>query len=153
MARLSRIQRELVQEKGREPTVEEIGHRLDIPAASVREILKVSQQPVSLDAATGEDRDSHIGEHIADAEAVNPLVAASFILLQEQLEAVLGTLKPREATIIRLRFGMSDGHPRTLAAVGREVGLTRERIRQIESKALSKLRHPSRTQRLRDYLG
>src|SRR3990170_3125160 len=123
-----------------------------IRQAITRAILKVSQEPVSLETPIGEEEDSHLGDFIEDSEAVVPIDAASFILLQEQLESVLHTLSEREKKVIQLRFGLVDGHPRTLEEVGREFGVTRERIRQIESKTLSKLRHPSRSQRLRDYL-
>ena len=150
--KLARIQRQLLQEKGREPTADEIGHLMGVPAEKVREILKVSQEPVSLETPIGEEEDSHLGDFIEDSEAVVPIDAASFILLQEQLESVLHTLSEREKKVIQLRFGLIDGHPRTLEEVGREFGVTRERIRQIESKTLSKLRHPSRSQKLRDYL-
>jgi RNA polymerase primary sigma factor len=150
--KLVRVQRQLLQDLGREPTPEEIGRQMGIPAEKVREILKVSQEPVSLETPIGEEEDSHLGDFIEDSEAVVPVDAASFILLQEQLEAVLHTLSEREKKVIQLRFGLLDGHPRTLEEVGREFGVTRERIRQIESKTLSKLRHPSRSQKLRDYL-
>jgi RNA polymerase primary sigma factor len=150
--KLVRIQRQLLQDLGREPTPEEIGRQMGIPADKVREILKVSQEPVSLETPIGEEEDSHLGDFIEDSDAVVPVDAASFILLQEQLEAVLHTLSEREKKVIQLRFGLLDGHPRTLEEVGREFGVTRERIRQIESKTLSKLRHPSRSQKLRDYL-
>ncbi|MGZ8599594.1 MAG: RNA polymerase sigma factor RpoD [Actinomycetota bacterium] len=150
--KLVRIQRQLLQDLGREPTPEEIGRQMGIPAEKVREILKVSQEPVSLETPIGEEEDSHLGDFIEDSDAVVPVDAASFILLQEQLEAVLHTLSEREKKVIHLRFGLLDGHPRTLEEVGREFGVTRERIRQIESKTLSKLRHPSRSQKLRDYL-
>jgi RNA polymerase primary sigma factor len=150
--KLVRIQRQLLQDLGREPLPEEIGGQMGIPAEKVREILKVSQEPVSLETPIGEEEDSHLGDFIEDAEAVVPIDAASFILLQEQLESVLHTLSEREKKVIQLRFGLMDGHPRTLEEVGREFGVTRERIRQIESKTLSKLRHPSRSQKLRDYL-
>jgi RNA polymerase primary sigma factor len=133
------------------PAPEESGGRC-IPADKVREILKVSQEPVSLETPIGEEEDSHLGDFIEDSDAVVPVDAASFILLQEQLESVLHTLSEREKKVIQLRFGLLDGHPRTLEEVGREFGVTRERIRQIESKTLSKLRHPSRSQKLRDYL-
>jgi len=123
-----------------------------VDADKVREILKVSQEPVSLETPIGEEEDSHLGDFIEDSDAVVPVDAASFILLQEQLESVLHTLSEREKKVIQLRFGLLDGHPRTLEEVGREFGVTRERIRQIESKTLSKLRHPSRSQKLRDYL-
>jgi RNA polymerase primary sigma factor len=150
--KLVRIQRQLLQDLGREPLPEEIGRQMGIGPDKVREILKVSQEPVSLETPIGEEEDSHLGDFIEDAEAVVPIDAASFILLQEQLESVLHTLSEREKKVIQLRFGLVDGHPRTLEEVGREFGVTRERIRQIESKTLSKLRHPSRSQRLRDYL-
>ena len=150
--KLVRIQRQLLQDLGREPAPEEIGRQMGIAAEKVREILKVSQEPVSLETPIGEEEDSHLGDFIEDSDAVVPVDAASFILLQEQLEAVLHTLSEREKKVIQLRFGLIDGHPRTLEEVGREFGVTRERIRQIESKTLSKLRHPSRSQKLRDYL-
>ncbi|HWO71211.1 MAG TPA: RNA polymerase sigma factor RpoD [Actinomycetota bacterium] len=150
--KLVRVQRQLLQDLGREPTPEEIGRVMGIGADKVREILKVSQEPVSLETPIGEEEDSHLGDFIEDSDAVVPVDAASFILLQEQLEAVLHTLSEREKKVIQLRFGLLDGHPRTLEEVGREFGVTRERIRQIESKTLSKLRHPSRSQKLRDYL-
>jgi len=150
--KLVRIQRQLLQDLGREPLPEEIGRQMGIPADKVREILKVSQEPVSLETPIGEEEDSHLGDFIEDSDAVVPVDAASFILLQEQLESVLHTLSEREKKVIQLRFGLLDGHPRTLEEVGREFGVTRERIRQIESKTLSKLRHTSRSQKLRDYL-
>jgi RNA polymerase primary sigma factor len=150
--KLVRIQRQLLQDLGREPSPEEIGKQMGIGADKVREILKVSQEPVSLHTPIGEEEDSQLGDFIEDSEAVVPVDAASFILLQEQLESVLHTLSEREKKVIQLRFGLLDGHPRTLEEVGREFGVTRERIRQIESKTLSKLRHPSRSQKLRDYL-
>ncbi len=150
--KLARVQRQLLQDLGREPLPEEIGRQMGVPAEKVREILKVSQEPVSLETPIGEEEDSHLGDFIEDSEAVVPIDAASFILLQEQLESVLHTLSEREKKVIQLRFGLVDGHPRTLEEVGREFGVTRERIRQIESKTLSKLRHPSRSQKLRDYL-
>ena len=150
--KLVRIQRQLLQDLGREPTPDEIGRQMGIGPEKVREILKVSQEPVSLETPIGEEEDSHLGDFIEDSDAVVPVDAASFILLQEQLESVLHTLSEREKKVIQLRFGLLDGHPRTLEEVGREFGVTRERIRQIESKTLSKLRHPSRSQKLRDYL-
>jgi RNA polymerase primary sigma factor len=150
--KLVRVQRQLLQDLGREPTPEEIGKVMGINAEKVREIQKVSQEPVSLETPIGEEEDSHLGDFIEDSEAVVPVDAASFILLQEQLEGVLHTLSEREKKVIQLRFGLVDGHARTLEEVGREFGVTRERIRQIESKTLSKLRHPSRSQKLRDYL-
>src|SRR5712692_4346518 len=148
---VGRVQGRLVQEKHREPTPEEIGHHMSVGAEKVREILKVSQEPVSLETPIGEE-EFQLGDFIEDPEAVVPIDAASFVLLQEQLDSVLHTLSVRERKIIQLRFGFLDGHPQTLEQVGREFGVTRERIRQIESKTLSKLRHPSRSQRLRDYL-
>ena len=148
--KLIRIQRQLLQDLGREPTPEEIGREMEFSPEKVREILKVSQEPVSLETPIGEEEDSHLGDFIEDSDAVVPVDAASFILLQEQLDSVLHTLSEREKKVIQLRFGLTDGHPRTLEEVGREFGVTRERIRQIESKTLSKLRHPSRSQKLRE---
>jgi RNA polymerase primary sigma factor len=150
--KLIRIQRQLLQDLGREPTPEEVGQEMDLPPEKVLEIQKLAQEPVSLDTPIGEEDDSHLGDFIEDSDAIVPIDAASFILLQEQLETVLHSLSERERQVIRLRFGLADGHPRTLEEVGREFGVTRERIRQIESKTLSKLRHPSRSQKLRDYL-
>jgi RNA polymerase primary sigma factor len=151
--KLVRLQRQLLQRLGREPTPEEIGREMDMTPERVLEILRLSQEPVSLETPIGEEEEgSHLGDFIEDSDAVVPLDAASFILLQEQLEGALTTLSEREKQVIKLRFGMTDGHPRTLEEVGREFGVTRERIRQIESKTLSKLRHPSRAQQLKDYL-
>ena len=150
--KLLRIQRQLLQDLGREPTPEEIAIQMEMPPEKVREIQKISQEPVSLETPIGEEEDSHLGDFIEDSEAVVPLERASFRLLQEQLESVLHTLSEREKEVIRLRFGLVDGQPRTLEDVGKKFGVTRERIRQIESKTLSKLRHPSRSQKLRDYL-
>jgi RNA polymerase primary sigma factor len=150
--KLVRVQRSLLQDLGREPTPEEIAFEMDITPDKVREIQKVSQEPVSLETPIGEEEDSHLGDFIEDSDAIVPVDAASFILLQEQLEAVLHSLSGREKKVIELRFGLMDGHQRTLEEVGQEFGVTRERIRQIESKTLSKLRHPSRSQKLRDYL-
>jgi RNA polymerase primary sigma factor len=150
--KLIRVQRSLLQELGREPTPEEIAEQMELTPEKVREIIKVSQEPVSLETPIGEEEDSHLGDFIEDADAVVPIDAASFILLQEQLEDVLNSLNEREKEVIRLRFGLTDGHPRTLEEVGREFGVTRERIRQIESKTLAKLRHPTRSAKLRDYL-
>ena len=150
--KLLRISRQLMQELGREPTPEEIGREMDLPPEKVLEIQKISQEPVSLDTPIGEEDDSHLGDFIEDGDAVVPLDAASFLLLQEQLENVLHSLSERETKVIQMRFGLLDGRPRTLEEVGQEFGVTRERIRQIESKTLSKLRHPSRSQKLRDYL-
>ena len=149
--KLIRIQRQLLQELGREPTPEEIGEKMDMTAERVREILKISQEPVSLETPIGEEEDSQLGDFIEDGEAVVPPDAASFSMLQEQLAKVLDSLSERERKVIELRFGLDDGHPRTLEEVGREFGVTRERIRQIESKTLCKLRHPSRSSRLKDY--
>jgi RNA polymerase primary sigma factor len=150
--KLVRIQRQLLQDLGREPTAEEIAEQMELSSEKVREIQKISQEPVSLYTPVGEEEDSHLGDFIEDSEAVVPLERASFRLLQEQLESVLHTLSGREKEVIRLRFGLVDGQPRTLEEVGKKFGVTRERIRQIESKTLSKLRHPSRSQKLRDYL-
>jgi RNA polymerase primary sigma factor len=150
--KLVRIQRQLLQDLGREPTPEEIATQMELSPEKVREIQKISQEPVSLETPIGEEEDSHLGDFIEDSEAVVPLERASFKLLQEQLESVLLTLAGREKDVIRLRFGLVDGQPRTLEEVGKKFGVTRERIRQIESKTLSKLRHPSRSQKLRDYL-
>jgi RNA polymerase primary sigma factor len=147
-----RAQGQLVQDLGREPKVEEIGRHLGIPAARVEEILKASRAPLSLETPVGEMEDVRIGDVIGDEDAVVPPDEASKILLKEELESVLGTLSEREKRVIQLRFGLLDAHPRTLEEVGREIGVTRERIRQIEAKTLSKLRHPSRARRVRDYL-
>ncbi len=150
--KLVRIQRQLLQDLGREPTTDEIATHMEMTPEKVREIQKLSQEPVSLETPVGEEEDSSLGDFIEDADAVVPLERASFRLLQEQLESVLHTLSGREKEVIRLRFGLVDGQPRTLEDVGKKFGVTRERIRQIESKTLSKLRHPSRSQKLRDYL-
>ena len=150
--KLVRIQRQLLQELGREPTPEEIGKEMGLPAERVREIQKISQEPVSLETPIGEEEDSQLGDFIEDDAAVVPPDAASFSMLQEQLGKVLEGLAERERKVISLRFGLEDGHPRTLEEVGREFGVTRERIRQIESKTLAKLRHPSRSSKLKDYL-
>ncbi|KKM69552.1 hypothetical protein LCGC14_1449620, partial [marine sediment metagenome] len=150
--KLVRVQRQLLQDFGREPTPEEIGKEMDLTTAKVREILKISQEPVSLETPIGEEEDSQLGDFIEDEEAVVPVDAASFSLLQEQLRDVLEELSDRERKVIELRFGLIDGHPRTLEEVGRVFSVTRERIRQIESKTLSKLRIPHRSERLRDYL-
>ena len=149
---LIRTQRQMLQDMGREPTDEELGREMDLTPERVREILKISQEPVSLETPVGEEDDSSLGDFIEDPDAVVPIEAASFVLLQEQIEGILHTLTDREKKVIQLRFGMLDGQPRTLEEVGIEFGVTRERIRQIESKTLSKLRHPSRSQKLRDYL-
>ncbi|MFA5866447.1 MAG: RNA polymerase sigma factor RpoD [Actinomycetota bacterium] len=150
--KLSRTQRQLLQDLGREPLPEELAEAMDMPVEKVQEVLKVSQEPVSLETPIGEEEDSHIGDFIEDREATVPLEAASFALLQEHLRGVLGTLNERERRVIEYRFGLLDGHPRTLEEVGREFGVTRERIRQIESKTLAKLKHPLRSQKLKDYL-
>ena len=140
------------EELGREPTPEEIGERMDMTAERVREIQKISQEPVSLETPIGEEEDSHLGDFIPDEDASEPSEAASFSLLREQLEEVLDTLAPREKKVLELRFGIVDGRTRTLEEVGKEFNVTRERIRQIEAKALRKLRHPSRSKKLRDFL-
>ena len=150
--KLVRIQRQLLQELGPEPTPEEIGEQMDMTAERVREIQKINQEPVSLETPIGEEEDSQLGDFIEDHEAVRPDDAAGFSMLQEQLQMVLDGLAERERKVIELRFGLKDGHPRTLEEVGREFGVTRERIRQIESKTLAKLRHPSRSSKLKDYL-
>ena len=150
--KLIRIQRQLMQDLGREPLPEEIAHEMETTPEKVREIQKVAQEPVSLETPIGEEEDSHLGDFIEDSEATVPIDAASFILMQEQLDEVLKSLSEREKKVIQLRFGLFDGHQRTLEEVGKEFGVTRERIRQIEAKTLSKLRHPSRSQKLRDYL-
>ncbi len=149
--KLARVQRQLHQDLGREATVREIAAEMGIAAQRVAEIQRIAQEPVSLQAPIGEE-DSDLGDFIEDADAVVPMEAAAFIMLQDQLEQILDTLGHREQAIIQLRFGLTDGHPRTLEEVGREFGVTRERIRQIESKTLAKLRHPSRAQMLREYL-
>ena len=150
--KLVRIQRQLLQELGREPTPKEIGDVMGLPEERVREIQKISQEPVSLETPIGEEEDSQLGDFIEDDAAVVPPDAASFSMLQEQLGKVLDGLAERERKVISLRFGLEDGHPRTLEEVGREFGVTRERIRQIESKTLAKPRHPSRSSKLKDYL-
>ena len=150
--KLVRVQRQLLQDLGRDPTPEEIGAEMDMSADRVREIQKISQEPVSLETPIGEEEDSQLGDFIEDSQAVVPPDAASFSMLQEQLTQVLDSLAERERKVIELRFGLVDGHPRTLEEVGREFGVTRERIRQIESKTLAKLRHPSRSSKLKDYI-
>ena len=150
--KLIRVSRQLLQELGREPTPEEIGVEMNMPVERVREILKISQEPVSLETPIGEEEDSHLGDFIQDDNVPVPADAAAFTLLREQLVEVLGTLTEREQKVLRLRFGLDDGRARTLEEVGKEFSVTRERIRQIEAKALRKLRHPSRSRKLKDYL-
>ncbi len=150
--KLIRIQRQLLQDLGREPTPEEIGAEMDLPTEKVREILKIAQEPVSLETPIGEEDDSHLGDFIEDNEATSPADHAAYELLKEQLEDVLDTLTDREENVLRLRFGLDDGRTRTLEEVGKVFGVTRERIRQIEAKALRKLRHPSRSKQLKDFL-
>jgi len=150
--KLVRVQRQLLQDLGREPTPEEIGEDMDLPPEKVREILKIAQEPVSLETPIGEEDDSHLGDFIEDHEATSPSEHAAYELLKEQLEDVLDTLTDREENVLRLRFGLDDGRTRTLEEVGKVFGVTRERIRQIEAKALRKLRHPSRSKRLKDFL-
>lgn len=142
----------LLHKNGRDPTAEEIANELDMPVEKVREILRVAQEPVSLETPIGEEEDSHLGDFIPDDDALAPADAASMLLLKEQLADVLKTLTPREEKVLSLRFGLEDGHPRTLEEVGKEFNVTRERIRQIEAKALRKLRHPSRSKKLKDFL-
>ncbi|NLI61443.1 MAG: RNA polymerase sigma factor RpoD [Clostridiales bacterium] len=150
--KLIRVSRQLLQEYGREPLPEEIAKEMDIPEEKVREILKIAQEPVSLETPIGEEEDSHLGDFIPDDDALAPADAAAFTLLKEQLMDVLDTLTPREEKVLRLRFGLDDGRARTLEEVGKEFNVTRERIRQIEAKALRKLRHPSRSKKLKDFL-
>jgi RNA polymerase primary sigma factor len=150
--KVMRISRQLLQELGHDPTPEEIAEDMGMPVEKVREILKIAQEPVSLETPIGEEEDSHLGDFIPDEDASEPAEAASFTLLKEQLSEVLGTLTPREEKVLRLRFGIEDGRTRTLEEVGKEFNVTRERIRQIEAKALRKLRHPSRSKKLKDFL-
>ncbi|MBU9722486.1 MULTISPECIES: RNA polymerase sigma factor RpoD [Bacillaceae] len=150
--KLIRVQRQLLQDLGREPTPEEVSKEMDLTPEKVREILKIAQEPVSLETPIGEEDDSHLGDFIEDQEALAPSDAAAYELLKEQLEDVLDTLTDREENVLRLRFGLDDGRTRTLEEVGKVFGVTRERIRQIEAKALRKLRHPSRSKRLKDFL-
>ena len=147
-----RVSRQLLQELGHDPSAEEIAKEMDMPVDKVRDILKIAQEPVSLETPIGEEEDSHLGDFIPDEDASEPSEAASFSLLREQLEEVLDTLAPREKKVLELRFGIVDGRTRTLEEVGKEFNVTRERIRQIEAKALRKLRHPSRSKKLRDFL-
>ncbi|MNI02051.1 RNA polymerase sigma factor SigA [compost metagenome] len=150
--KLIRVSRQLLQEIGREPTPEEIAKEMDLTPDKVREIMKIAQEPVSLETPIGEENDSNLGDFIEDHDAPAPAEAAAYELLKEQLEEVLDTLTEREENVLRLRFGMDDGRTRTLEEVGKEFGVTRERIRQIEAKALRKLRHPSRSKRLKDFM-
>jgi len=150
--KLIRVERQLLQELGRSPQPEEIATIMDMPVEKVREIMKIAQEPVSLETPIGEEEDSHLGDFIPDDDALAPAEAAAFTMLKEQLISVLDTLTPREEKVLRLRFGLDDGRARTLEEVGREFNVTRERIRQIEAKALRKLRHPSRSKKLKDYL-
>jgi len=150
--KLVRIQRQLVQELGRDPTPEEIGKEMGMEVEKVREIMKIAQEPVSLETPIGEEEDSHLGDFIPDDEVLAPAEAATYTMLREQLIDVLDTLTPREQKVLRLRFGLDDGRARTLEEVGKEFDVTRERIRQIEAKALRKLRHPSRSKKLKDFL-
>lgn len=147
-----RVSRQLLQELGREPTLEEVAEKMEIPVERVREIRKISQEPVSLETPIGEEEDSHLGDFIQDDHVIVPADAATFTLLREQLMETLKTLTDREQRVLRLRFGLDDGRPRTLEEVGKDFRVTRERIRQIEAKALRKLRHPSRSKKLKDYL-
>jgi len=150
--KLSRVQRNLLQNLGREPTPVEVAKEMDISVDRVIEIIKVAQEPVSLETPIGEEDDSHLGDFITDEEAESPEESAFFVLLREHLNGILNTLTDREEKVLRLRFGLDDGRPRTLEEVGKEFGVTRERIRQIEAKALRKLRHPSRSKKLKDYI-
>ncbi len=151
--KLIRVSRQLLQELGREPQPEEIAENMELPVERVREIMKIAQEPVSLETPIGEEEDSHLGDFIEDQDAPAPAEAASFTMLREQLGDVLESLTPREQRVLRLRFGLDDGRTRTLEEVGQVFGVTRERIRQIEAKALRKLRHPSRSKKLKDFLG
>ncbi len=150
--KLIRVSRQLLQEKGREPTIEEIGEEMDISESKVREVMKISQEPVSLETPIGDEEDSQLGDFIEDEDSPSPASITTYLLLQEKLQQVLESLTDREKRVLELRFGMEDGRPRTLEEVGREFNVTRERIRQIEAKALRKLRHPSRSKKLKDYL-
>ena len=150
--KIMRVSRQLVQELGREPSAEEIAKKLDMPVEKVREIIKIAQEPVSLETPIGEEEDSHLGDFIQDDNVPVPAEAAAYTMLKEQIGEVLTSLTPREQLVLRLRFGLDDGRSRTLEEVGKEFNVTRERIRQIEAKSLRKLRHPSRSKKLKDYL-
>ena len=150
--KVKKVQSQLLHQNGHEPTPDEIADELDLPVDKVREIMRVAQEPVSLETPIGEEEDSHLGDFIQDDNVPVPADAAAFTLLKEQLEEVLGTLTEREQKVLTLRFGLEDGRARTLEEVGKEFNVTRERIRQIEAKALRKLRHPSRSRKLKDYL-
>ncbi|MDU6534335.1 MAG: sigma-70 family RNA polymerase sigma factor, partial [Intestinibacter bartlettii] len=150
--KLIRVSRQLLQELGRDPKPEEIAKEMDMSEEKVREIMKIAQDPVSLETPIGEEEDSHLGDFIPDEDALAPAEAAAYSLLKDQIEEVLGSLNEREQKVLKLRFGLEDGRARTLEEVGKEFDVTRERIRQIEAKALRKLRHPSRSKKLRDYL-
>ena len=150
--KLIRVSRQLLQELGRDPKPEEIAKEMEMTEEKVREIMKIAQDPVSLETPIGEEEDSHLGDFIPDDDAPAPAEAAAYSLLKEQIEEVLGSLNEREQKVLKLRFGLEDGRARTLEEVGKEFDVTRERIRQIEAKALRKLRHPSRSKKLRDYL-
>ena len=150
--KVKKISSQLLHKNGHEPSAEEVAEELDMPVDKVREIIRVAQEPVSLETPIGEEEDSHLGDFIPDDEALAPDDAASHILLKEQLSGVLSTLTDREEKVLRLRFGLQDGRSRTLEEVGKEFNVTRERIRQIEAKALRKLRHPSRSKKLKDFL-
>ena len=150
--KVKKVQSQLLHQNGHEPSADEIAAEIDMPVDKVREIMRVAQEPVSLETPIGEEEDSHLGDFIPDNEAPAPADAASHTMLREQLSDVLSTLTPREEKVLRLRFGLEDGRSRTLEEVGKEFNVTRERIRQIEAKALRKLRHPSRSRKLKDYL-
>jgi len=150
--KLVRVQRQLVQDLGRDPTPEEVGKEMELDVERVREIMKIAQEPVSLETPIGEEEDSHLGDFIPDDDVLAPSDAATFTMLREQLIDVLDSLTLREQKVLRLRFGLDDGRARTLEEVGKEFDVTRERIRQIEAKALRKLRHPSRSKKLKDFL-
>ena len=150
--KVTRVSRQLLQELGHDPLPEEIAEEMNMNLDKVREIMKIAQDPVSLETPIGEEEDSHLGDFIPDDDVPEPAEAASFLLLKEQLMGVLKTLTPREEMVLKLRFGLEDGRNRTLEEVGKEFNVTRERIRQIEAKALRKLRHPSRSKRLKDFL-